>query len=103
MIKISSDNFFKQSHPPVLLHFEKEDMDNGDGDYVDEMYLDGDQSAIADLVKQYLARFVAPGTLNFTNDSMTGQCKAQPNIKHVFIIKHLHPKMHEEMLKGIRI
>jgi hypothetical protein len=101
MIKIATENFNAQVHPPVLLHYEN-DMPEGDDEYVDESFLEGDAHSMIDMIKKYIHVFSNPQSLKIKNNGrICGDCKQTQGKKHIFIIKHLDKPAHDHVMKGV--
>lgn len=101
MIKIATENFNAQIHPPVLLHYEN-DTPEGDDEYVDESFLEGDAHSMLDMIKKYIHIFSNPQSLKIKNNGrICGDCKQTQGKKHIFIIKHLDKPMHDHVMKGM--
>lgn len=94
MIKISTDNFKTQSHPPVIIHFEQEGSER---EYIDELYFDGDISKIVN----YIKNLVSSPKINKDKFLITGTCRIDPKKNHIFLFKHSAPEVLYDIYKRI--
>lgn len=100
MIKLSTKNFLSNTHPPVVVHYEMNSSDN-DKNYIDEHYLEGKIEEMISNLSKYITTFIKIDSLKKEKDNISGTCKLNPNINHIFIIKHTPEDIKHNLIKGL--